>query len=141
MRRLFLFLVAIVHLQAQWSSSPPWVSSAGGGNSSSLPTSLSSPPEWRAGLARIRGGTPGSTNICVLGDSWVAGQTVTLPLRRELIQRYGDAGLGYASAATVDVAPTGVTLSTLGTWANVATTSAAGADGYHATSSDTPPAT
>lgn len=95
---------------------------------------------WQATLAKFSSGNASSStpvSVVVLGDSWVAGSTVTQPLRLYLQSQFGDGGPGWCPAGNYDGTPFGVSLTTTGTWTDTNSSSASGIDGYDSYSTDT----
>lgn len=77
--------------------------------------------DWTAKLSSIQLSNTTTAVIAAIGDSWMAQDKITGPLRLYLNNRFGDGGVGFVGACTNQnlnsPLPPGVTRTVLGTWA------------------------
>ena len=72
---------------------------------------------WQAQLAKIINHTASSQAVvCVIGDSWTAGYTITGPFTSILQAQFGNSGPGYVPFYSIDPPVAGTALSTMGAW-------------------------
>lgn len=71
---------------------------------------------WQGKMANLMRSSSASATIAYIGDSWTAGDQITLPFRKAVQGTFGSTGIGYVGYASVDSPPTGITLTTGGSW-------------------------
>jgi lysophospholipase L1-like esterase len=95
--------------------------------------------DWNAQVSKISSGAATQAVMCLIGDSWTTGGSITEPLVTNMHNRLGNAGNGFWAAATNLVGhPKGVSYGYVGTWVNSYSTNGASVSAVNSVDTATP---
>jgi Xaa-Pro aminopeptidase len=93
--------------------------------------------DWQGRLGALASNTANTQATVVwLGDSWTSQNHITDPLRRNLQDALGDAGIGYAAFDGQAAAPAGASVTSTGAWTDSTLSATPGVNGNSTRSTD-----